>query len=110
MSGAMAAAEAAAQQPLVEGEQLDEATAQPAPELPALTRRELFILHGGLVLTNVIWSVMHIVMSVPLRRGSNVAVISVYREVIGAAALGGAAYALERHALLARAAPRFSRI
>ena len=110
MSAAMAAAEAAAQQPFVEGERLDETTTQPATELPAPTRRELLVLHGGLVLTNVIWSVMHIVMSVPLRRGSNVAVISVYRELIGAAALGGAAYALERHAPLARAVPRFPRI
>ena len=109
MSAAMAAAEAAAQEPLVGGESTDEqGTTEPATELPA-TRRELLILHGGLVLTNVIWSVMHVVMSFPLRRGSNVAVISVYREVIGAAALGGAAYALERHALLARTVPRLPR-
>lgn len=103
----MAAAEAAAQHPLV-GEHCDQGTTQPATELPA-TRRELLVLHGGLVLTNVIWSVMHVVMSFPLRRGSNVAVISVYREMIGAAALGGAAYALERCALLALAMPHFPR-
>ena len=85
MSDAPAVAEAA-----------PEAALPPAPEPSPLTRRELFILHGGLVLTNVIWSIMHVVMAVPLRRGANAAVLSVYRETIGAVALSSAAYALER--------------
>ena len=60
------------------------------------TRRELLQLHGGLILTNVIWSFMHVIMAVPLRRGANAAVLSFYREVIGCAALTSAAVALER--------------
>ena len=103
MSAAMAAAEAAAQPPPALEQRCGRegitacASEPPAPELPA-TRRELLTLHGGLVLTNVIWSVMHVVMAVPLRRGANVAVVSVYREIIGAAALTGAAYVFERRA------------
>lgn len=69
------------------------------PEPPPATRRELFLLHGGLFASIVVWSFMHVVISVPLRRGANLAVISVYREVIGALALGGAAHALERRVL-----------
>jgi hypothetical protein len=38
-------------------------SAAPAVDAPP-TRRELLELHGGLVLTNVIWSFMHVIMCV----------------------------------------------
>jgi|APGre2960657444_1045066.scaffolds.fasta_scaffold02589_3 large subunit ribosomal protein L9e len=76
---------AAQDAPSAEGEKT------PAP----LPFRKLLLLHGGLCLTILIWSFMHVIISVPLRQGAHPAVLSLYRECVGAAVLSGAAYALE---------------
>ena len=41
--------------------------AAPDPRLP-VSGLQLAVLHGGLVLCNVVWSSLHILMAVPLRK------------------------------------------
>ena len=87
----------------------------PDPHLP-LGGLQLAVLHGGLVLCNVVWSSLHILMAVPLRKarrgaarrvtnsnaadaaaqGANAAVLSFLREIIGFFALAALAVTLDR--------------
>jgi drug/metabolite transporter (DMT)-like permease len=70
------------------------ALAEPQP-LPPPGRLELLSLHGGLLLTNVFWAAMHVIISVPLRRGAHPAVLALYREIVGCATLSTIALATE---------------
>ena len=57
---------------------------------------ETITLHGCLVFTNVVWSSLHILMSIPLRKGASPLVLALFREVIGFLALAGLAGYLDR--------------
>lgn len=52
-------------------------------------------LHLGLVVCNVVWSVLHILMSFPLREGASPAVLSFLRETVGFLALASLALYLD---------------
>jgi len=57
---------------------------------------EQFVLHACLVFCNMVWSSLHILMSIPLRKGANPLVLSLCREVIGFLALALLAGYLDR--------------
>ena len=68
----------------------------------SLTPRAVAGLHGGLILTNLIWSGLHILMAIPLRQGFDPKIMALYREVVGLLAISAVALPMERCGTLDR--------